>query len=59
MPGRGAGLWRVDLTTLGLAPGSLRVVAGEVAQFGAAQLAFQMAGVPGERVVFTFGVERK
>ncbi len=53
------GLWRFDLTTLGVAPGSLRVVAGEVVQIGPEQVSFQLAGQPGERVVFTLRTGRE
>jgi hypothetical protein len=51
-----AGLWRFHLATLGVAPGSVRVVAGDVAELGPDQVAFRLAGQPGERVVFTFSV---
>jgi hypothetical protein len=50
------GTWRFDLSSLGVVPGSLRVVAGEAAQAGSAALAFRLRGKPGERVVFTFEV---
>jgi hypothetical protein len=50
------GTWRFDLSTLGLRPGSLGVVAGEVAQAGSATVVFRFRGKPGERVVFTFDV---
>ena len=54
-PGAGRpGTWRFDLSTLGLLPGSLRVVAGEAAQSGSATVVFRLRGKPGERVVFTF-----
>jgi hypothetical protein len=53
--GRG-GLWRFDLAALGLAPGSLRVVAGEAVQVGADTVVFRLRGRPGERVVFGFRV---
>ena len=48
------GTWRFDLSTLGLRPGSLGVVAGEAAQAGSATVVFRLRGKPGERVVFTF-----
>jgi hypothetical protein len=48
------GTWRFDLSTLGLRPGSLRVVAGEVAQAGSTTIVFRLRGKPGERVVFGF-----
>jgi len=51
------GTWRFDLSTLGLRPGSLRVVAGEAAQAGSATVVFRLRGKPGERVVFTFDVD--
>jgi hypothetical protein len=41
---------------LGVVPGSLRVVAGEVVQAAPAAVAFRLRGRPGERVVFTFDV---
>ena len=50
------GTWRFDLSTLGPVPGSLRVVAGEVAVAGPAAVVFRLRGKPGERVVFTFDV---
>jgi hypothetical protein len=50
------GTWRFDLSTLGLRPGSLRVVAGEAAEAGSAAVVFRLRGKPGERVVFTFDV---
>ena len=59
MDGGGPGLWRFDLDRLGVAPGRLRVVAGEVVQLGHAQVVFQMSGDPGERVVFTIEVVRR
>jgi hypothetical protein len=49
------GTWRFDLGSTGsLVKGSLRVVAGEVAQVTADALVFRLKGQPGERVVFTF-----
>ena len=50
------GTWRFDLSTLGLSPASLRVVAGEALQVAPATVAFRLRGRPGERVVFTFEV---
>ena len=50
------GTWRFDLSTLGLRPGSLRVVAGEAAEAGSTTVVFRLRGKPGERVVFTFDV---
>jgi hypothetical protein len=53
----GAGArWRFDLSTLRVAPGSLRVVAGDVFQLGADAVVFRLRGRAGERVVFTFEV---
>jgi hypothetical protein len=51
-----AGTWRFDLSALGVRPGSLSVVAGEVVQVGSAQLTFRLKGRPGERVVFGFAL---
>jgi hypothetical protein len=48
------GRWRFRLATLGAVPGSLRVVAGDVAQVGPDEIAFRLQGRAGERVVFTF-----
>jgi hypothetical protein len=49
------GTWRFDLAGTGsLQKGSLRVVAGEVAQVTADALVFRLKGQPGERIVFTF-----
>jgi len=48
------GTWRFDLSALGVAPGTLRVVAGEAALAGPSSIAFRLRGKPGERVVFTF-----
>lgn len=47
------GTWRFDLSA---APGSIRVVAGEVEETGPGHVTFRLTGVPGERAVFTFGV---
>jgi hypothetical protein len=54
-PGK-PGTWRFDLSTLGVVPGSVRVVAGDAAQVGPAQVAFRLRGRAGERVVFAFTV---
>jgi len=48
------GRWQFDLSALGVAPGTLRVVAGEAALAGPSSIAFRLRGKPGERVVFTF-----
>jgi hypothetical protein len=48
------GTWRFDLVALGVAPGTLRVVAGEAVLAGPSSIAFRLRGEPGERVVFTF-----
>ena len=45
---------RFRLSTLGAVPGSLRVVAGDVAQVGPDEIAFRLQGRAGERIVFTF-----
>jgi hypothetical protein len=50
------GTWRFDLSALGVLPGSVRVVAGEAALVGPAQITFRLKGHPGERVVFAFAV---
>jgi hypothetical protein len=50
------GVWRFNLSTLGVSPGSIRVIAGEVVEIGPDQVAFRLAGQPGERVVFTLTV---
>jgi hypothetical protein len=52
-----AGTWRFTLAAGAVAPGSLRVLAGEAAALGADTVAFRLRGRPGERVVFTFDVE--
>ena len=49
------GTWRFELTaTASLEPGSIRVVAGDVALVTGDAIVFQLKGTPGERVVFTF-----
>jgi hypothetical protein len=49
------GTWRFELgSTASLEPGSLRVVAGNVAMISADAIVFRLSGRPGERVVFTF-----
>jgi hypothetical protein len=52
--GHGAGPWRFTLAAGSLRPGSLRVVAGDVAAIGPDGVSFRMAGRPGERAVFTY-----
>ena len=53
--GASAGLWRFELgSTASLEPGSLRVVAGNVALVTGDAVVFRLTGRPGERVVFTF-----
>ena len=47
------GTWRFQLPA-GAAPGSLHVVAGDVAVITADTVTFRLAGRPGERLVFTF-----
>jgi hypothetical protein len=57
--GGGAGTWRFELgTTASLEPGSLRVIAGEVALLTEDALVFKLSGRPGERVVFSFRTRR-
>jgi hypothetical protein len=53
---RGGGVWRFDLSALRVSVGSLRVVAGEVAQIAADAVVFRLRGRAGERVVFAFEV---
>lgn len=48
-----AGTWRFALAS-GVAPGTLRIVAGNGALAGDAGVVFRLSGKPGERVVFTF-----
>jgi hypothetical protein len=48
------GTWRFDLLAAGLKPGSLRVLAGEVALVSSDALVFRLKGQAGERVVFSF-----
>jgi hypothetical protein len=54
--GRGKpGQWRFDfLAPQAIAPGSVRVVAGEVVEISGATITFRLKGTPGERVAFTF-----
>jgi hypothetical protein len=52
--GRG-GLWTFDLSMAkGVAPGSLRVLLGDVVRITPTSVTFRMNGAPGERVAFTF-----
>jgi hypothetical protein len=54
-----AGTWRFDLSpTATLVPGSLKVVAGDVALVSGDVIVFRLGGKPGERVVFTFEAAR-
>jgi hypothetical protein len=54
--GRGkAGLWRFDfMSSQAIAPGSIRVVAGNIASVAASSITFHLTGTPGERIAFTF-----
>jgi hypothetical protein len=54
--GRGkAGSWRFEfLSSQAIAPGSIRVVAGDVASVAASSVSFRLKGTPGERIAFTF-----
>jgi hypothetical protein len=55
---RAAGTWRFDLGSVpGLAPESIRVVAGEVVQSAGGILVFRVHGRPGERIVFSFATK--
>jgi hypothetical protein len=50
-----AGTWRFELSpTASFQSGSLRVIAGEVAQITGEAIVFKLKGQPGERIVFTF-----
>ena len=59
---RGAGkpgTWSFELApTASLQPGSIRVIAGEVALLTGDTVTFRLNGQPGERVVFTFKTGR-
>jgi len=48
------GTWRFDLPTTGVMPGSVRVLAGDVALLSGESVVFRLSGRPGERVVFSF-----
>jgi len=54
--GRGkAGSWRFDfMGAQSIAPGSIRVMAGDVASVAATSITFHVKGIPGERIAFTF-----
>jgi len=53
------GTWRFELgPTPSFEAGSLRVIAGEVAQITGDAVVFRLKGQPGERVVFTFRTTR-
>ncbi len=59
MEARSGGTWRFALGAIpGLRADSLRVVAGDVLQAAADAVVFRLQGRPGERVVFSFEVER-
>jgi len=50
-----AGLWRFDLmNSQAIAPGSIRVIAGDVVSIAATSVTFRLRGESGERIVFTF-----
>lgn len=48
------GTWRFDLSASGIAPGSVRVIAGDAAAVSGDVVVFRLAGRAGERVVFEF-----
>jgi hypothetical protein len=48
------GTWRFDLPAASLVPGSLRVLAGDVALLSGESVVFRLSGRAGERVVFSF-----
>jgi len=49
------GLWRLELLTMSaVAPGTIRVIAGEPVQISSTSVTFRLQGRAGERVVFTF-----
>jgi hypothetical protein len=49
------GTWKFELApTASLQPGSIRVIAGEVAVVTSDAVTFRLSGQPGERIVFTF-----
>jgi len=50
-----AGQWRFEfLGSQAIAPGSIRVVAGEVVTIAESSVTFHLKGTPGERIAFTF-----
>jgi hypothetical protein len=51
---RSGGYWRFDVADERLVPGSLRVVAGELAAAGSGTLTFRIHGRAGERVAFAW-----
>lgn len=53
------GTWRFELApTASLQPGSIRVIAGDVAALTSDAVTFRVTGQPGERIVFTFKTGR-
>lgn len=53
------GTWKFELApTASLQPGSIRVIAGDVAVLTSDTVTFRLAGQPGERIVFTFKTGR-
>jgi hypothetical protein len=53
------GTWKFEMSgTSSFQAGSLRVIAGEVAQITGDSITFRLKGTPGERVVFSFKTER-
>ncbi|HYN03426.1 MAG TPA: hypothetical protein VE359_13340 [Vicinamibacteria bacterium] len=55
--GGSGGTWRLSLASGEIRPGSLRVLAGEVAAAGPLSVVFRLQGRPGERVVLGFDAE--
>jgi hypothetical protein len=51
--GFAAGLWRFELSE-GVAPGSVRVLAGDALEVNDAAVVFRIGGTTGERVSFAF-----
>jgi hypothetical protein len=53
-----AGTWRLELGgTTSFRPGSLRIIAGDVAMMTADAVVFRLSGKPGDRLMFTFRTE--